>query len=94
MPKIIQSPAKYIQGPNAAMSFGQYAKNLADRFFVIADDFVMNMAGDKVLSGLAEHDVTCHAERFGGECCRAEINRLMTLAEQNGCRGVIGLGGR
>ncbi|MCS3404884.1 MULTISPECIES: glycerol dehydrogenase [Pantoea] len=93
MPKIIQSPAKYIQGPNAAMSFGQYAKNLADRFFVIADDFVMNMAGDKVLSGLAEHDVTCHAERFSGECCRAEINRLMTLAEQNGCRGVIGLGG-
>ncbi|EOV83459.1 glycerol dehydrogenase [Escherichia coli KTE73] len=41
MLKVIQSPAKYLQGPDAAMLFGEYAKNLADSFFVIADDFVM-----------------------------------------------------
>ncbi len=32
MPKIIQSPAKYIQGPDALLSFGEYAKNLANHF--------------------------------------------------------------
>ncbi len=93
MPKIIQSPAKYIQGPDALLSFGEYAKNLANHFFVIADDVVMKLAGDQVLSGLASHSVTCHAERFNGECCRTEIERLMALVEQHGCRGVIGLGG-
>ena len=41
MLKVIQSPAKYLQGPDAAVLFGQYAKNLAESFFVIADDFVM-----------------------------------------------------
>ena len=30
MLKVIQSPAKYLQGPDAAVLFGQYAKNLAD----------------------------------------------------------------
>lgn len=44
MLKVIQSPAKYLQGPDAAVLFGQYAKNLAESFFVIADDFVMKLA--------------------------------------------------
>jgi glycerol dehydrogenase-like iron-containing ADH family enzyme len=47
MLKVIQSPAKYLQGPDASTLFGQYAKNLADSFFVIADDFVMKLAGEK-----------------------------------------------
>ena len=46
MLKVIQSPAKYLQGPDAAVLFGQYAKNLAESFFVIADDFVMKLAGE------------------------------------------------
>ena len=47
MLNVIQSPAKYLQGPDASILFGQYAKNLADSFFVIADDFVMK-AGESV----------------------------------------------
>ncbi len=34
MLKVIQSPAKYLQGPDASTLFGQYAKNLADSFFL------------------------------------------------------------
>jgi glycerol dehydrogenase len=64
MLKVIQSPAKYLQGPDASTLFGQYAKNLADSFFVIADDFVMKLAGEKVLNGLQSHDIRCHAERL------------------------------
>ena len=66
MLKVIQSPAKYLQGPDAAVLFGQYAKNLAESFFVIADDFVMKLAGEKVVNGLQSHDIRCHAERFNG----------------------------
>ncbi|KMK27343.1 glycerol dehydrogenase [Pluralibacter gergoviae] len=93
MLNVIQSPAKYIQGPDASMLFGEYAKNLADSFFVIADDFVMKLAGDKVLGGLKSHNVRCHAERFNGECSHAEINRLSAILQKEGCKGVIGIGG-
>ena len=75
MLKVIQSPAKYLQGPDASTLFGQYAKNLADSFFVIADDFVMKLAGEKVLNGLhsstdttqqsAQVDVTGPFSLFG-----------------------------
>lgn len=93
MLKVIQSPAKYLQGPDAAVLFGQYAKNLAESFFVIADDFVMKLAGEKVVNGLQSHDIRCHAERFNGECSHAEINRLMAILQKQGCRGVVGIGG-
>ena len=93
MLKVIQSPAKYLQGPDAAVLFGQYAKNLAESFFVIADDFVMKLAGEKVVNGLQSHDIRCHAERFNGECSHAEINRLMAILQKQGCRGVVGSGG-
>jgi glycerol dehydrogenase len=79
---VIQSPAKYLQGPDAAALFGEYAKNLADSFFVTADDFVMKLAGDKVLNGLHENGISCHAERFNGECSHAEINRLGAILQQ------------
>ncbi|NGX86573.1 glycerol dehydrogenase [Rahnella sp. Lac-M11] len=93
MLKVIQSPAKYLQGADASASFGQYAKNLAESYFVIADDFVMKLAGDKVINGLHDYGVSSHAERFKGECSHAEIKRLIAILKQKGCQGVVGIGG-
>jgi glycerol dehydrogenase len=70
--------------------FGQYAKNLADSFFVIADDFVMKLAGEKVLNGLHSHDIRCHAERFNGECSHAEINRLIAILKNTAAAAWLG----
>ena len=83
MLKVIQSPAKYLQGPDASTLFGQYAKNLADSFFVIADDFVMKLAGDKVLNGLHNHGLSCHAARLAAG--RRSIP-LKPLASTRSCR--------
>jgi glycerol dehydrogenase len=33
------------------------------------------------------------AERFNGECSHVEINRLIAILKQHGCRGVVGIGG-
>ncbi len=93
MLNVIQSPSKYLQGPDAAALFGEYAKSLADSFFVIADDLVMKLAGEKVIDGLHRNDIQCHAERFGGECSHNEINRLIALMKAQGSKGVIGVGG-
>lgn len=93
MLKVIQSPAKYLQGPNASTLLGQYAKNLANIFFMIANEFVMKWAGEKVLNGLNSHNISCHADHFNGECSHAEINRLIAILKQHGCRRVVGIGG-
>lgn len=93
MLKVIQSPSKYIQGANALQSIGQYAKMLAKNYFVIADDFVMKLAGDTVGSSLKQHDVEGHFALFGGECSHKEINRLIEELKKHGCKGVIGIGG-
>ena len=74
MLKVIQSPAKYLQGPDASTLFGQYAKNLADSFFVIADDFVMKLAGEKVLEGL--HTTTSAAMRSASTANAATLRSI------------------
>ncbi|MDU3888339.1 MAG: glycerol dehydrogenase, partial [Serratia liquefaciens] len=93
MLRIIQSPGKYIQGANALAAVGEYAKNLADHYFVIADDFVMKLAGDTLMGSLQQHGVKHHACVFNGECCHKEIDRLGRELKAHGCRGVIGIGG-
>ena len=60
---------------------------------VIADDFVMQLAGDTLMGSLQQHGVKHHAARFNGECCRKEIDRLGRELQAHGCRGVIGVGG-
>ncbi|WP_438334914.1 glycerol dehydrogenase [Edwardsiella tarda] len=93
MLKVIQSPSKYIQGPDALQSIGQYAKLLASSQFVIADDFVMGLTGDTVATSLREAEVEGHFSRFAGECSRKEIDRLGAELKSLGCQGVIGIGG-
>ncbi len=46
MLKVIQSPAKYLQGPDASTLLVSMPKS-GGQFFVIADDFVMKLAGTK-----------------------------------------------
>ena len=48
MLKIIQSPAKYIQGPNALQQIHHYIQPLAKHVLVLADDFVMGLVGDQL----------------------------------------------
>ncbi|PHM33213.1 glycerol dehydrogenase [Xenorhabdus innexi] len=93
MLKVIQSPSKYIQGPDAISDIGHYTKILADHVFVIADNFVINLIGDNVSKSLTKHEVTSHFEVFNGECSRKEIERLSAILLTNQCQAVIGIGG-
>lgn len=93
MLKVIQSPSKYIQGANALQSIGEFAKLLADKYFIIADDFVMNLTVDTVGTSLKTNKLENHFSRFNGECSRQEIDRLTVELKKHGCNGVIGIGG-
>ncbi|CAI3929226.1 Glycerol dehydrogenase or related enzyme [Commensalibacter communis] len=93
MLQIIQSPSKYIQGPNALQKIGCYGKLLADHYLVIADKVVMNITKDIIENSLKTESVQSHFELFNGECSKNEIHRLGDVLKANNCRGVIGVGG-
>ncbi|AIN17533.1 iron-containing alcohol dehydrogenase family protein [Yersinia rochesterensis] len=93
MLKVIQSPSKYIQGANALQSIGQFAKLLANNYFIIADDFVMKLTADAVGTSLQASELENHFSRFNGECSRHEIERLTVELKKHHCNGVIGIGG-
>ncbi|EUK18405.1 glycerol dehydrogenase [Commensalibacter papalotli (ex Servin-Garciduenas et al. 2014)] len=93
MLQIIQSPSKYIQGPNALKEIGHYAKLLSDHYLVIADDIVMKIAAPIIEESLKKVSIEGLFERFGSECSKKEIQRLGDVLKANNCRGVIGAGG-
>lgn len=93
MLKVIQSPSKYIQGPNALHSVGEYGKLLAKNYFVIADRNVIKFTSEIVGTSLHANGLTCHFSEFHGECSRKEIERLTAEMKKQGCDGVMGIGG-
>lgn len=93
MLKVIQSPAKYIQGPDALYHIGKYAKPFGDRALIIADKFVMELVGSTVKDSLSQYEVNGHFELFNGECTHKEINRLSELAKAQASLVIIGVGG-
>ena len=90
---IIQSPSKYIQGPNALEDLGKYAKMLTDSYIIIADNFVMNLTKAIVKQAMQTASVQSYFEIFNGECSKKEINRLGAVLKAQQCKGIIGIGG-
>ncbi|WP_368936156.1 glycerol dehydrogenase [Proteus penneri] len=93
MLKVIQSPAKYIQGPDALYHIGKYAKPFGDRALIIADKFVMDLVGSTVKDSMSQYEVNWHFELFNGECTHNEINRLSELVKEQASLVIVGVGG-
>lgn len=93
MLKVIQSPAKYIQGPDALYHIGKYTKPFGDRALIIADKFVMDLVGSTVKDSMSQYEVNGHFELFNGECTHNEIARISELAKTQASQVIIGVGG-
>ncbi len=90
---VFSSPRKYVQGQGVIRELGTYIAELSDHAFLVADDIVWGLIGDKVTSSLASARVTGHYERFNGEASENEIIRLADIARKEGTTVVVGLGG-
>lgn len=91
--KIIQTPAKYVQGPNALEALGQYVAPLADSAFVIADKFVWGLVDKKVGASFKKEKVEFSEALFNGECSQKEIDRLGALVAKTKAKAIVGIGG-
>ncbi|AGK99359.1 glycerol dehydrogenase [Clostridium pasteurianum] len=93
MVKSIQSPSKYVQGSGVLTQLETYVGSLGESFLVVADPFVLDDAKEKIGKSFegTEKDVTI--EKFGGECTKNEIDRLIQIAKAKNVQAVIAIGG-
>ena len=93
MPRIIQSPGKYIQGAGVISKVGQYTQPIAQKVMAIVDPFVLETIDSQIRDSFKQSGTEIIVEAFQGECSRNEIERLLTMLKQQNCNGVAGFGG-
>lgn len=93
MDRMIIGPMKYIQGKNTFGKMAEYSKSLGTQFFAIADDFVTGLVGDSVRQSFEHQGVNFSLNKFNGECCNEEIERLVADARAENADVIIGIGG-
>ena len=91
--KILIAPQKYIQGPGTLSELGKFAKDYGDSSYVIADDFIMGLVGEKVSKGGEDAGVKITLETFNGESSMEEINRHIEIMKSGSYSTVVGIGG-
>lgn len=93
MSQMLLAPRRYIQGDGAIAEIGTHAARLGCRALLIGGGRALAACGDPVAASLAERGLSCRRELFRGECCEAEIERLIGIARQDGADLVIAAGG-
>ncbi|MEM4062305.1 MAG: glycerol dehydrogenase [Desulfurococcaceae archaeon] len=98
--KVCGGPSRYIQGPGVLKYIGDVIKSYGvNRVLVFADKIVMDVIEKHGLfSSLSKAGVDYVKELFGvtpcgPETCDEEIDRLVAIAKNSGCDGVVGAGG-
>ncbi len=93
MLKVLQSPGKYVQGPDALHAIADYVKPLGDSAFVIADAFVFGLVEKTIEESATKSGIQLTKATFAGECSQNEIKRLGDLFAKSGANIVVGIGG-
>jgi len=90
---IFSSPRKYVQGAGVLDELGPYIAELGNHAFLVADDIVWKLIGERAQQALKTANIDFVWQQFNGEASSNEINRLSELAKAQGCNVIVGLGG-
>ena len=87
------SPSRYIQGENALFENAKAISELGTHPVLLCDSVVYDIVGKRFEEYLVQNGLTVVPVFFNGEASDNEINRVVSLAKEEGCDLVIGLGG-
>lgn len=90
---VFSSPRKYVQGQGIINQLGDYIAELGTSAFLIADEIVWQLVGEKVISALKAKNVQFNYECFNGEASRHEILRLADRSRKVSSSVIVGVGG-
>ncbi|MBI5014451.1 MAG: glycerol dehydrogenase [Deltaproteobacteria bacterium] len=93
MSRILIAPGRYVQGAGAIHEIGIHASRLGTNALVTGGATALSASSGAIQESLARDKVGCSVERFGGECCDAEIRRLVQVAKAKGADLIIAVGG-
>ncbi|SFQ01958.1 glycerol dehydrogenase [Salibacterium halotolerans] len=91
--KVFISPNQYVQGVDVVDEAGTYAKDMGSKALVIADEFVWDLAGNRVVDSLKQENIESVGTTFNGEASTGEINRIIEEAKSEGADMIVGVGG-
>lgn len=86
-------PGKYIQRAGEITRLADHLAPLGSRLFLLVDGFVLDAIGPAIRGPLEAAGLAVTVERFGGECCTEEIERIAALVKAAGAGVVVGIGG-
>ncbi|MBM3811970.1 MAG: glycerol dehydrogenase [Acidimicrobiia bacterium] len=95
MLQVFCSPSRYTQGKNATEHLGQEMKTLGLQgpALIVAGGSAQRLLEPVWSRTLKEAGIVPHLHAFGGECSKAEIERVKESAVSAGARVLIGAGG-
>jgi glycerol dehydrogenase len=91
--RVFAAPHRYFQARGALDRIGELFSGAARKFFVIADELVLSLFGERVVRSIDGKGGIPIVETFCGECSYPEIERLKMKAGDKGCEIVVALGG-
>jgi glycerol dehydrogenase len=86
-------PGKYIQRAGEIERLGDHLKSLGAQAFLLVDGFILDKMGPAICEAVENSGLAVTMERFGGECCTPEIDRVTALVKAAGSDVVAGIGG-
>ena len=93
MEKIIQSPGKYVQGAGELKKLPGFVASFGDAALVVLSGTMMRTKNDELKAAFEAAGIKYVSEKFGGECCQTEIDRLREIVKAEGLKVVVGIGG-
>ena len=91
--KFLQVHLVTFKGENALFENAKPILELGSHPVLLCDSVVYDIVGERFEKYLLRYGFTVLPVFFNGEASDNEINRVVSLAEENGCDLVIGLGG-
>lgn len=93
MSRMLFSPGRYIQGAGALGEIGVHAARLGRSALLVGGRTALGLCASAIAASLAEKEIHCHQERFGGVSSRQEVRRLAEIATTRQADFIIALGG-
>ncbi|GLS21788.1 glycerol dehydrogenase [Labrys miyagiensis] len=86
-------PLKYIQRAGEIDRLADHLKPLGKTAFLLVDGLVLEKLGKAIFASLEGSGLALTIEKFNGECCREEIDRVTDLVTKAKADVVVGIGG-
>lgn len=94
MAKIINAPAKYVQGKGELQHLDKYYQIYGSKgLYILADPFIAEHYKEMILKPFEEKNIPYQFQIFGGECCDSEIEKHVKQLQDSGCDVILGVGG-